>query len=135
MINNCYTFNLETFHDARGSLSVIENNPSLPFEIQRLYYLYKTHDQSVRGVHAHKKLQQIIIPFSGEFEILLDDGLDKKTYFLNDPAIGLYVCPMIWRELKPIGNGGVCAVLASRKYEEHDYIHSYSDFISMVSKA
>ena len=129
MLDNCYTFNIETFNDARGSLSVIENNASLPFEIQRLYYLHNTQDQCIRGVHAHKKLEQIIVAFYGRFEIHLDDGTNKKTFILDDPSVGLYVCPMVWREVIPVGDGGICAVLASRKYEEEDYIHDYSSFL------
>jgi dTDP-4-dehydrorhamnose 3,5-epimerase-like enzyme len=134
MLNNCYTFNIDTYKDDRGYLSVLERDKNLPFEIQRLYYLYGTKNNSIRGVHAHKQLEQIIISFSGKYEILLDDGLNKKVLLLDNPSIGLYICPMIWREVKPIEDEGVCAVLASRKYEEEDYIHSYSEFLMLSSQ-
>ena len=132
MLKNCYIFNIESFSDERGCLSVIEKDRNLPFDIQRLYYLYNTQDRCIRGVHAHKKLEQIIISFSGEYQILLDDGINKATFILDNPSLGLYVCPMIWREVTPIGDSGVCAVLASRKYEEDDYIHEYSNFLELV---
>ena len=132
MLDKCFTFNIESFDDDRGSLSVLERHKNIPFDIERIYYLYKTQDKIVRGVHAHKKLEQIIISFSGEYQILLDDGINKATFILDNPSLGLYVCPMIWREVTPIGDSGVCAVLASRKYEEDDYIHEYSDFLELV---
>jgi dTDP-4-dehydrorhamnose 3,5-epimerase-like enzyme len=132
MLEKCFTFEIDSFDDKRGSLSVLERNKSIPFDLERIYYLYKTQDQNVRGVHAHKKLEQIIISFSGKYQILLDDGVNKATFTLDDPSLGLYVCPMIWREVTPIGDCGVCVVLASRKYEEDDYIHEYSDFLKLV---
>ena len=123
---------LPKVHDPRGDLTFVEGEKHIPFKIARVYYLYKTQDQNVRGVHAHKKLEQIIISFSGKYQILLDDGVNKATFTLDDPSLGLYVCPMIWREVTPIGDCGVCVVLASRKYEEDDYIHEYSDFLKLV---
>ena len=134
MLNHCHTFNIDSYDDERGCLSVPEEGSNLPFEIKRLYYLYRTRDRCIRGVHAHKKLEQIIVPFFGKFEILLDDGVSKKKFILDSPSVGLYVCPMIWREVTPIGDDGVCVVLASRKFEEDDYIHEYNDFLSIVKK-
>tara|TARA_B110000263_G_C14777193_1_gene271600 strand:- start:1 stop:408 length:408 start_codon:yes stop_codon:yes gene_type:complete len=132
VIDNCYIFNIDSFHDERGSLSVLEEDKNIPFDVKRFYYLYFTQDRCVRGVHAHKKLEQIIVCFSGKFEILLDDGHQRKKFILDHPSKGLFICPMIWREVKPIGDGGVCAVIASRKYEEEDYIHEYSIFLDSV---
>jgi dTDP-4-dehydrorhamnose 3,5-epimerase-like enzyme len=134
VLNNCYTFQIDSFEDDRGSLSVLEKDTNIPFDVMRLYYLYFTQDQTVRGAHAHKRLEQILVSFSGKFEVLLDDGVNQKKFLLDHPAKGLYVCPMIWREVTPIGNNGVCAVLASRKYEEEDYIHDYSEFIETFTK-
>ena len=129
MISECNLFEIQSFEDERGGLSVLERNNNVPFHIKRLYYLYYTKKNQIRGVHAHKRLEQIIIAFAGEFKILLDDGKTKKTYKLDRPNLGLYVSPGIWREVYPLVEGGVCAVLASRKYEEDDYIHDYEDFI------
>ena len=129
MISECKLFEIQSFKDERGGLSVLEKNNNVPFDIKRLYYLYYTKKNQIRGVHAHKKLEQIIIAFAGKFEILLDDGKTKKTFSIDRPNLGLYVSPGIWREVYPLEENGVCAVLASRKYEEEDYIHDYKDFI------
>ena len=129
MISECKLFEIQSFQDNRGGLSVLEESSNVPFDIKRLYYLYYTKVNQVRGVHAHKKLEQIIIAFAGKFEILLDDGKTKKTFSIDRPNLGLYVSPGIWREVYPLEEDGVCAVLASRKYEKEDYIHDYKDFI------
>ncbi len=134
MLDKCYTFEIDSFRDKRGCLSVLETGKNIPFDVKRLYYLYNTQDQLVRGVHSHKKLEQVLVSFSGTFKILLDDGFQKKVFTLDNPAKGLYVCPMIWREVTPIGDNGLCAVLASRIYEEEDYIHEYSDFLEIIRK-
>ena len=133
MITNCKLFEINSFTDERGDLSVIEEGDQIPFSIQRVYYLYNTVGQIIRGVHAHKKLEQFIVAFNGAFEIILDDGTVKKTFLLDRPNLGLYVSPMIWREVNPLIDGSVCVVLASRKYEADDYIHNYSDFKNVTS--
>jgi len=134
MISDCRLVNIRSFEDKRGGLSVIEGQDDIPFDILRIYYLYKTSNKLVRGVHAHKRLEQFIIAFKGKFEILLDDGKSQKTFILDNPTSGLYVCPEIWREVYPIDDDGVCAVLASRKYEPEDYIHEYSEFIKYLNQ-
>ncbi len=134
MITECRLLEIDSYEDERGGLSVLEENVNVPFVLKRLYYLYHTKVNQVRGVHAHKKLEQVIIAFSGKFKIILDDGKEKKIFTLDQPNIGLYVSPGIWREVYPLEENGVCAVLASRKYEEEDYIHDYDDFL-MYSKS
>ena len=134
MITECRLLDIDSYEDERGGLSVLEENVNVPFVLKRLYYLHHTKVNQVRGVHAHKKLEQVIIAFSGKFKIILDDGKEKKIFTLDQPNIGLYVSPGIWREVYPLEENGVCAVLASRKYEEEDYIHDYDDFL-MYSKS
>jgi dTDP-4-dehydrorhamnose 3,5-epimerase-like enzyme len=134
MITECRLFEIDSYEDERGALSVLEENANIPFVFKRLYYLYHTKANHIRGVHAHKKLQQVIIAFSGKFKIILDDGKERKIFTLDQPNVGLYVSPGIWREVYPLEENGVCAVLASRKYEEEDYIHDYDDFL-MYSKS
>lgn len=134
MISKCSLFEIQSFKDSRGGLSILEESDNVPFKIKRLYYLYSTKVNKVRGVHAHKKLEQIIIAFAGQFEILLDDGKAKKLFTLDRPNLGLYVSPGIWREVYPLEENGVCAVLASRVYEEEDYIHDYKDFLEYCQK-
>ncbi|MDA9079014.1 FdtA/QdtA family cupin domain-containing protein [Gammaproteobacteria bacterium] len=135
MISNCRLFDIQSFEDERGGLSFIEPGEDLKFNIARLYYLYRTSKNALRGVHAHKQLEQVLISLNGSFEVLLSDGIESQTFLLDRPNLGLYVCPMIWRELNPIEDNSICAVLASRPYEEDDYIHNYDDFLSIAKKS
>ena len=132
MLSNCRIFEIESFLDKRGALSYLQKGHGVPFPIERVYYLYNTKAKHIRGIHAHKKLEQIIFAVSGKFEIKLDDGESSKIIILDKPNKGLYVSPMIWRELTPLEDNGVCIVLASRKYEEDDYIHNYKEYLSLV---
>lgn len=128
-ISNCKIIELNKFVDSRGNLSVVENNITIPFEIKRVYYLYDVPIGSARGGHAHKELQQLIIPISGSFNVHLDDGTQKKSFFLDKPNQGLYICPMIWREITDFSNGAVCLSLASLHFDENDYYRNYDEFI------
>ena len=132
MLSDCNLFDIKSFSDERGELSVLQEDEGVPFSIKRIYYLYETKVTHVRGVHAHHKLEQVIVALRGKFEIKLDDGKRSKIVVLDKPNLGLYICPMIWREVASLDNNGICMVLASRKYEEEDYIHDYKDFISLV---
>ena len=114
--------------DRKGNLSVVENGLTLPFDIKRVYYLYDIPGGSSRGAHAHKELEQLIIAASGSFSVTLDDGKQKRSFFLNRPHQGLYVKPGIWRELEDFSSGAVCMVLASDVYKEEDYIRDYHVF-------
>lgn len=115
--------------DFRGNLSYIEGNKHIPFEIKRIYYLYDVPTEAERGAHGHKKLQQLIIPLAGSFELTFDDGFNRKTFFLKRPWEGLYIPPMLWRELKCFSSGAVCLVLASEYYDEEDYFRDYNEFL------
>ena len=127
-IHNCNLIDLPKITDSRGNLSFIENSRHIPFDIKRVYYLYDVPGGAERGGHAHKKLQQLILAISGSFDVVLDDGVNQKTVSLNRSYQGLYVCPMIWRELKNFSSGSVCLVLASELYDEEDYYRDYSQF-------
>jgi len=116
-------------HDERGLLAVIEKN-TIPFKIERVYYLYDVPSDAFRGGHAHKELYQLIIPLSGSFDVLLKDGKKSKIVKLNKPHKGLLVVPGIWREIDNFSSGCVCLVLASSEYDELDYIREYNDFLS-----
>ena len=129
-LNKCQIFDLPRINDSRGNLTFIESNRHIPFSIQRVYYLYDVPGGSERGGHAHKALHQLIISMSGSFDIHLDDGDAKKTIHMNRSYNGLYVCPMIWREIDNFSSGAVCMVLASDYYDEQDYYRDYSAFIN-----
>ncbi|MBL4662661.1 MAG: WxcM-like domain-containing protein [Flavobacteriaceae bacterium] len=115
--------------DGRGNLSVIEGE-ILPFTIKRVYYLYDVPSNSTRGGHAHIDLMQCLIALSGSFDVVLDDGENKKVVTLNRPDVGLIIPTGIWRELENSSSGGVCLSLVSDVYKESDYIREYTGFIS-----
>jgi hypothetical protein len=128
-IKHCKIIDLPRITDIRGNLTFIEGNNQLPFDIQRVYYLYDVPGGAQRGGHAHKALHQLIIAISGSFDVLLDDGSKKKRVHMNRSYKGLYVCPMIWRELDNFSSGSVLLVLASNKYDEADYYRDYKTFL------
>jgi len=124
---------LPVIADTRGNLTFVEASGHIPFDIKRVYYLYDVPGGAARGGHAHKELQQIIIALSGGFDVLLDDGINKKSYTLNRAYQGLYVSNMIWRELDNFTTGAVCLVLASEHYDENDYYRDYNDFKKVIN--
>lgn len=133
MIDKCKIIELPKISDPRGNLSVIEGSVHIPFDIKRVYYLYDVPGGAERGGHAHKALHQLIIAMSGSFDVVLDDGYEKKRIHLNRSYNGLYVCPMIWRELDNFSSGSVCMVLASNIYDENDYYRDYNQFLASIS--
>jgi hypothetical protein len=128
-IYNCSIFQLPKVHNRAGNITALENNITVPFEIKRIYYLYDIPGGEDRGGHAHKELQQFIIAVSGAFDVLLNDGVNKKVVHLDKPYIGLHVVPGIWRELLNFSSGAVCLVIASNTYSELDYIREFTNFI------
>lgn len=129
-VYNCTILELSKHHSERkGSITVVENQLTVPFEVKRIYYLYDIPGGEERGAHAHKELSQLIIAASGSFDVVLDDGNVKRTYTLNRPYEGLYVVPGMWRELRNFSSGAVCMVLASHKYDREDYLRDYQEFI------
>lgn len=128
-IDRCQIIELPKIHDPRGNLTFVESNNQIPFAIERVYYLYDVPGGSERGGHAHKALHQLIIAMSGSFDVVLDDGRDKKRVHLNRSYNGLYICPMIWRELDNFSSNAVCMVLASNKFAEDDYLRDYAEFM------
>ncbi|MFA6173004.1 MAG: FdtA/QdtA family cupin domain-containing protein [Kiritimatiellales bacterium] len=124
--------NLPKISDPRGNLTFVEGGFHIPFAIERVYYLYDVPGGAERGGHAHKELQQLIIAMSGSFDVVLDDGTEKKRFHLNRSYYGLYVPTMLWRELDNFSSGAVCMVLASNQYDEEDYYRNYSKYLSAV---
>lgn len=129
LLDKCRLIELPRVEDSRGSLTFIEGARHVPFDIKRVYYLYDVPGGGVRGGHAHKNLNQLIIAVSGSFDVVLDDGQQSKRIHLNRSFQGLYICPMIWRELENFSSGSVCLVLASNFYSEEDYYRNKNDFI------
>ncbi len=131
-LNDCRLIDLPKIADPRGNLTFIEGGRHVPFQIQRVYYLYDTPGGAERGGHAHKGLHQLIVAMSGSYDVVLNDGKERKRFHLNRSYYGLYVCPMIWRELDNFSSGAVCLVLASNLYDESDYYRNYDDFVKAV---
>ena len=125
-------YNFQPHGDNRGQLIAIEEYKDIPFDIKRVYYMYDTTEEAVRGKHAHKSLEQILICTSGSCKILLDDGKNKKVVELNKPYEGLYISNAIWREMYDFSSDAVLMVLASNYYDESDYIRDYNEFLSYV---
>lgn len=126
MNNNIIQF--KEIGDERGSLVSLEAMKNIPFDIKRVYYIYKTQDIA-RGFHAHKDLQQVLVCVSGSCTVILDDGNKKETHHLNDPAKGLLVDKVIWREMHDFSKDCVLMVLASEHYDENDYLRDYKEFL------
>jgi hypothetical protein len=119
---------LPRVNDPRGNLTFVEGGRHVPFEIKRVYYLYDVPGGAERGGHAHKNLRQLIVAMSGSFDVHLDDGRTKRMFHLNRSYNGLFVCPMIWREISNFSSGAVCLVLASNFYDDDDYYRDYVQF-------
>ena len=130
--NICKVIELPKITDVRGNLSFIESFQHIPFEIQRVFYLYDVPGGAVRAGHALKTCEQFLIAVSGSFEVVIDDGNSRCEYLLNRAYKGLLIPPQYWRELKNFSSGSVCLVLASQPYDEHDYFSNYEEFLSVV---
>lgn len=120
--------NLPKILDDRGNLSFLENFNQVPFEIKRIYWIYDVPGGEIRGGHAYKELNEIIIALSGSFDVVVDDGGEKKTFSLNRSYYGLYVPSGLWRQIENFSTNALCLVLASTAYDEEDYIREYEQY-------
>ena len=127
-IEKCRLLEFPIVSDPRGNLTFVEANRHIPFDIKRVYYLYDVPGGTERGGHAHRSLHQVIIAMSGSFDVVLNYGLRSHRYHLNRSYYGLYICPMMWREIDNFSSGSVCMVLASDFYNEADYFRDFGDF-------
>jgi dTDP-4-dehydrorhamnose 3,5-epimerase-like enzyme len=131
-IDKCKMIYFPKIADVRGNMSFIESNRQVPFDIKRVFFLYDVPSGATRGGHAHKTLKQIVIALSGSFDVVLDDGKNKKTFFLNRPHYGMYIPPGIWSELGNFSSNSLALSLASDLFNESDYIRDYEVFKTMV---
>jgi surface antigen len=131
-IQLCQLIELPKISDPRGNLTFLEAGRHVPFEIKRVFYLYDVPGGETRAGHALKSCHQFIIAVSGSFDVVLDDGQEKQRYQLNRSYRGLYVPPLVWRELDNFSSGSVCAVLASEYYHGRAYYRTYEDFLAAL---
>ncbi len=130
-LNAIQLLKIPVVEDTRGNLAFIQEDV-LPFEFKRVYYLFDVPSNAYRGGHSHIAQQETLIALSGSFEVVLQDGLDNKSFILNKPNVGLLIPTGIWRELQNFSSGAVCLVLASDVFKEEDYIRDFDQF--MISK-
>ena len=128
----CRMIDLPKINDVRGNLSFIESFRHIPFEIQRVFYLYDVPGGATRAGHALKTCEQFLIAISGSFEVVIDDGNSRREFLLNRAYRGLLIPPRYWRELKNFSSGSVCLVLASEPFDESDYFSDYEEFLAVT---
>lgn len=123
--------NLPRFLDARGNLSFVEQNNHIPFTIRRTYWLYDVPGGESRGGHAYKENEEFIVALSGSFDVILDDGTEKKTYTLNRSYYGLYVPKGLWREMENFSTNSLAMILSSTDYDANDYVRDYDEYLKL----
>lgn len=116
--------------DIRGNLSFIENNTHIPFKMKRVYWIYDVPGGQVRGGHAFKEQEELIVALSGSFKVVVDDGKSKQIFLLNRSYYGLYVPPGLWRQMKSFSTNSLALVLSSTYFNAGDYIYNYNEFLS-----
>ena len=127
--------NLPKILDERGNLSFLQNNDQLPFEIKRVYWVYDVPGGEIRGDHAFKEQQEVIIALSGSFDVVLNDGLEEKVYSLNRSYFGLYVPKLTWRSVKNFSTNSLALVITDKSYDEEEYIRDFDSFIKTANNA
>ena len=130
-VHDCKLMDLPKIGERKGWITPIYGQEHVPFDIARVYYLYDIPGGATRAAHAHRRLQQLMVSVLGSFEIVLDDGREKRVITLNRPYYGLYIPPGIWRELVNFSSGAICMVLASEYYSETEYIRDYGAFLTV----
>ena len=131
-VGDCHLIDLPKVQDARGNLTFVEGERHVPFPIRRVFYLSDVPGGSTRAGHALRSCHQFIVSLSGAFDVVLDDGTEKRRFHLNRSHYGLYVTPLTWRELDNFSSNSVCLVLASEPYEESGYFREYDAFLAAV---
>ena len=131
-IKDCTLIDLPRINDPRGNLTFIESVRHIPFELKRVFYLYDVPGGAMRAGHALKRCHQLIVAISGSFDVILDDGAERKRFPLNRSYHGLYVTPLVWREIDNFSSNSVCLVLASEVYDESDYYRDYTRFCEAI---
>ena len=128
-VYDCSIIEMPRIENEAGNITPIQGTENLPFEVKRVFYLYDIPGGEARGAHAHKECHQFLIAASGSFEVLLDDGKNKRTILLNRPYYGLHIQPGVWATEQGFSSGSICLVMTSHKYDEADYIRDYEEYL------
>lgn len=129
-VYDCSIIELSRIENEKGNITPIEGGKNIPFNIRRVFYIYDVPGGENRGAHAHKECHQLLIAASGSFEVVLDDGVNRRTILLNRPFYGLHIPPGIWASEQGFSSGSICLVLASHKYDEADYFRDYAKYLN-----
>ena len=132
-LEECQLIELPRINDPRGNLTFIEGARHIPFDIKRVFYLYDVPGGASRAGHALKSCHQYIIAASGSFDVIVDDGFQRQKFTLNRAYYGLYLPPLLWREIENFSSNSVCMVLASEFYNPADYYYSVDEFVNAVA--
>lgn len=135
MIDGVYKVSFPIHGDEKGSLIAIEGNKNIDFTIERVYYIFDTSPNVVRGKHAHRDLKQLLICMHGSCDILMDNGLERETITLTGPDKGLYISGFVWREMSNFSQDCVLMVLASKKFDTADYVYDYDEVLQSALQA
>lgn len=129
-----HIINLPKILDKRGNLSVIEEFKNIPFKIKRTYWIYDVPGGEARGGHAYRENEELIVALSGSFDVIIDDGKERKVFSLNRSYYGLYVPKGVWREMNNFSTNSFALILASTNYNANDYIYDYNEFVKKIKK-
>ena len=132
MLKTAHIIELPKIEDPRGNLSIIEEEKNIPFKIERTYWIYDVPGGQVRGGHAFKMQQELIVALSGSFDVIVDNGNEKQIFSLNRSYYGLYVPPGLWRQMQNFSTNSLALVLSSTQFSEQDYIRDYQEFLMTV---
>lgn len=129
-ISDAHIIDLPKILDKRGNLSIIEEYKNIPFKIERTYWIYDVPGGEMRGGHAYKENQEFIVALSGSFDVVLDDGINRRIFSLNRSYYGLYIPNNLWREMNNFSTNSLALILASTSHNQDDYIYDYSNFVA-----
>ena len=133
MIERCKIINFSDFGDKRGKLIVIEGGQAIPFEIKRVFYMYGSDETVIRGQHANKESEFVLVNVAGKSKVRVTDGREKKTFLLDKPMMGIYIPKMVWKDMYDFSPDSVLLVLASTHYDSKEYIRNYQDYLNIIN--